>query len=187
MDEHSIIKGIRNAEDWAVEAVVDLYGDRLARSAYMVCGDRYLAEEAVQDAFLTLCRRIKTFRGDSSLYTWLYRVTVNHAKNKTRNHWFKKVLPREEAEFEETPDYRTPEQSVVESEAMDEVRRSLSSLPLIYRQVIDLYYIQELRVREIADMLKVSEGTIKSRLSRARERLGKILGERWAEKNEYKG
>ena len=69
----------------------------------------------------------------------------------------------------------------MEIEASDEIRRSLSTLPLAYRQVIDLYYIQELKVREIAMVLGVSEGTVKSRLSRARERLEKILGERWAE------
>jgi RNA polymerase sigma factor (sigma-70 family) len=184
MDEQSIIKGLKNMEDWAVEAVVGLYGDRLTRSAYTMCRDQYLAEEAVQDAFLTLCRKIDSFREDASLYTWLYRVTINHARNKTRNRWFKKVLPQEEERFEETPDYRTPEQRAVEIEASDEIRRSLSMLPLIYRQVIDLYYIQELKVSEIAIMLGVSEGTVKSRLSRARERLGKILGERWAECDE---
>jgi RNA polymerase sigma-70 factor (ECF subfamily) len=181
MDEQKIIKGLKNMEDWAVEAVVELYGDRLTKSAYMVCSDRYLAEEAVQDAFLTLCRKIDSFREDSSLYSWLYRITINHARNKTRNRWFRKVLPREEEQFEEAPDYRTPEQRVVEIEASDEIRRSLSMLSLPYRQVIDLYYIQDLKVREIAMLLGVSKGTVKSRLSRARERLGKILGERWAE------
>jgi len=91
MDEHKIIKGLKNMEDWAVEAVVELYGDRLTKSAYMVCSDRYLAEEAVQDAFLTLCRKIDSFREDSSLYSWLYRITINHARNKTRNRWEIKV------------------------------------------------------------------------------------------------
>lgn len=179
MDERSIVKGIKNSEDWAVEAVVDLYGNRLVKSAFMVCGDRQLAEEAVQDAFLTLCRKIDSFREDSSLYTWLYRIAINTAKNKTRNRWFKKVLPREKAQFEETPDYRTPEQSIVKSEVSDEVRRSLSMLPLIYRQAIDLHYIQDLKVREVADVLGVSEGTIKSRLARGRQRLAEILDERW--------
>lgn len=181
MDEQKIIKGLKNMEDWAVEAVVELYGDRLIKSAYTVCSDQCLAEEAVQDAFLTLCHKINSFREDSSLYTWLYRITINHARNKTRNRWFRRVLPREEEQFQETPDYRTPEQRVMEIEASDEIRRSLSMLPLAYRQVIDLYYIQELKVREIAMVLGVSEGTVKSRLSRARERLEKILGERWAE------
>ena len=181
MDEQKIIKGLKNMEDWAVEAVVELYGDRLIKSAYTVCSDQCLAEEAVQDAFLTLCHKINSFREDSSLYTWLYRITINHARNKTRNRWFRRVLPREEEQFQETPDYRTPEQRVMEIEASDELRRSLSTLPLAYRQVFDLYYILEIKVRESAMVLGVSEGTVKSRLSRARERLGKILGERWAE------
>ena len=131
MDEQKIIKGLKNMEDWAVEAVIELYGDRLTKSAYTVCSDQYLAEEAVQDAFLTLCHKINSFREDSSLYTWLYRITINHARNKTRNRWFRKVLPREEEQFQETPDYRIPEQRVMEIEASDEIRRSLSMLPCV--------------------------------------------------------
>jgi len=181
MDEQSIIKGIKNAEEWAVEAAVEMYGDRLVKSAYMVCGDRHLAEEAAQDAFLTLCCRIQGFRGDASLYTWLYRITINNARNKTRNRWFRKVLPWEGPDFEKQPDCITPEKSVIDGETSEEIWRALSMLPLIYRQVIDLYYMQELKVREIADVLDVSEGTIKSRLARARERLKDLLNERWAE------
>ncbi len=182
MDDLIIIKGLKKSEEWAVEAVLETYSDRLLKSAFSITGDRHTAEEVVQDALLTVCRKIDSFRGTSSLYTWMYRITVNLAKNRTRSRWFRKVYVQEDPiKYGNPSEGLTPEDSVIAEENTREITALLRDLPLIYRQVVDLYYIQEFKISDMARLLGVSEGTIKSRLARARNRLGSLMKERWTE------
>ena len=75
----------------AYSELVDTYGDKLLHMAYMIVGDRQIAEDVVQETFVTLYEKLDTFRGDSSLYTWLTRVTLNKAKNKVRPSFLQRI------------------------------------------------------------------------------------------------
>ena len=115
-----------------------------------------------------------TFRGDSSVKTWLLRITMNVCKDLRRSFWFRRVwtgkLP------ERTADDGLPEQQVIEREQNRGLWEQVLDLPSPLKDVIILYYYQELDVKiEIARVLEVPEGTVRSRLHRARK-IEKELG-----------
>jgi RNA polymerase sigma-70 factor (ECF subfamily) len=156
-----------------IQQWIDLYGDDVLKIAYMYLRDKSKAEDAFQEVFLRAFRQMDTFRGDSSVKTWLLRITMNVCKDLRRSFWFRRVwtgkLP------ERTADDGLPEQQVIEREQNRGLWEQVLDLPSPLKDVIILYYYQELDVKEIARVLEVPEGTVRSRLHRARERLKKNL------------
>ncbi len=133
------------------------------------------AFDVAQDAFIKAWRRIDTFKGDSAFSTWLYRICSNTAKDALvqRNKAYC------EGELEEhIPDRsKTPEESAIENERAEELRRALNMLEPHMREMIILREFEELSYSEISEHLGLELGTVKSRLNRARERLREILSE----------
>lgn len=143
------------------------------------------APDVLQDVFLKVFKGIRSFNGDSSLKTWIYRIAVHEASNHRRS-WLRRKLREafsldddrrhsegflaRSAERPETP-YEVAEQA--ERQAM--VRRALASLAQPYRTVVVLREIEDFSYQEIAELLGVSEGTVKSRLMRGRELLKRKL------------
>lgn len=181
MTENQIVQGLIKGNDEAVEALINTYGDKLLRTALAITGDRATAEEAVQDTLLQVCRKISSYKGDSSLLTWIFRININIAKNKLRSSWFKKVSLHDpgEALFTNLPfKDQGPEENLLTQERHNEVLECLKILPLKYREVVVLFYIQELTTAELSSILNQSAGTIKSKLSRGRILLKQKLEER---------
>lgn len=174
-DEKELVAGLQAAEEWAVEELVEAYGDKLLRTALCIVKDYHLAEEIVQETYLKVCRAIKSFDGRSSLYTWLYRIVVNCSRNSLRRRKFNLVglglnLDRNPSSI------ASPEDEMVLRERNAAVYRALSRLPCKYREVLTLYYLAELTVDEIAEVLNEPTGTVKSKLSRGRRKLREALG-----------
>ena len=133
-----------------------------------------LAEDAAQEAFLAAWRGLPRFRGDSRFSTWLYRLTTNAAIDCLRRE--KRHRDTDDLDGVELPDGGdTPQESAERSETQTAVRAALSALSEEHRQVLLLRYMQELDYGEIAAALDVSEGTVKSRISRAKARLKELL------------
>ena len=154
--------------------------------AYRVLGDHDDALELSQEVFLTVFRKLHTFRGESSLKTWLYRITLNKAANRLR--WWKVRRKGQSVSIEgmnhsalmtlnlaTSHGIRTPEQSVIGREVAEGFQQCLLKLPLKYRLVVVLRDIQGLAYEEIASATGISIGTVKSRLARAREQLREML------------
>ena len=141
------------------DKICEKYGDRLYAAAFNICRQQQDAEDAVQDALLAYYRTNKEFESEEHIKAWLLRVTVNAAKSTKRLFWNKNRTSYEEymdsLVFEEPSD-RT---------LMDEVL----ALPEKYRIVIHLFYFEEYKTREIAEILKLSENTVKTRLSNGRK------------------
>jgi RNA polymerase sigma factor (sigma-70 family) len=166
--------------EWNFEAILDEYGEKLIRLAFLYVKDWSAAEDIVQDAFLRFYQKSHQFKGESSLLTYLSRIVINLSYNYLRKSRYKTILGLDALRGIVSND-RSIEEEVENNQAHSELAAEILSLPLKYREAIILYYYQELKVHEISDLLQTSENTVKSRLSRARTLLKKSLHEKGLE------
>ena len=141
-----------------LEQAVKSYGDGLLRLCFLYLHDRHLAEDAVQETFLRAFRSYGSFRKDSSEKTWLTRIAINVCKSALRQ---EQPLPLSEA----------PEGSYESRFRDDTVLQAVCALSQTLREVILLYYFQELSTPEIGQVLHLPRNVITARLSRARAQL----------------
>lgn len=155
-----------------VDEWMRLYGDRIIRVVYLIIDDYHVAEEITQEVFVRAFKSMNSFRGDSSAYTWLYRIALNLSRNHLNR---KSKISFRPLKIEEKEDVLTesPEEKMVRKDLSRKIRDSIMQLSLIYREVIILHYFEDLKVSEIAQVLQQPEGTVKSKLSRGREALEK--------------
>lgn len=153
----------------STKELVSMYQSSLFAIAFNVCKNVQDAEDIVQDTFIQYYISKKEFDNERHLRAWLIRVAVNKAKNVNRTFWRQNKLSLED--YMESLTFETPED--------ERLFETVMSLPEKYRIVIHLFYYEDYTVREIADILKLSESNIKVRLSRGREMLRKILKEEW--------
>lgn len=147
--------------------LLDTYGDRLLRLCTLYLRDIHLAEDALQDTMLRAWRARDTFRGDSGAATWITHIAVNVCRDYLRSPWKRRRAPAEELDtlFAPTDDPQLD----------DTLPHAVMNLSRPLREVVILYYYQELKAREIADMLHLPISTVTARLSRAREQLRHVL------------
>jgi len=172
------------------EEVFDRYHSMVFHLAYRVLGDREEALDVAQEVFFTIYRKMHRFRGDSSLKTWIYRIAINVASNRCR--WWNRLrrrgtvsldehLSRDSARsLSETLEAggRSPEEALMLQEERNEIERSLLRLPVPQRVAVVMRDIDGLSYEEIARAMRVSLGTVKSRIARGREELKKRLNGR---------
>ncbi|MGI6686782.1 MAG: sigma-70 family RNA polymerase sigma factor [Christensenellales bacterium] len=154
-----------------ISRIMTQYGRELKRMCYMYLKDQALAEDAVQDTFLKAYKALNDFREESSEKTWLMRIAVNTCKDYLRTAWFRRVDRRRTLD-------ELPEQGHEPQMPDPTVMQEIMSLSVKHREVILLRYYQEMEIADIAAALNLPEGTVKSRLARAREKLATKL-ERW--------
>ncbi len=157
-----------------IERLMDAHGAEIVRLCYLYMKEYSLAEDAAQEAFIRAYRGLPGFRGESSEKTWLTRIAINICKNMLRSPWRRlmdwRIMPE-----------RLPEPAC-ELEPRDQgVLREVLRLPQRQREVILLYYYQEMKVREIAALLKIPQATVSTRLARARAKLKERLEGWWLE------
>ena len=150
-----------------IEQLIDTYSDYLYRIAFIYTKDRLAAEEVVQDVFLKYYHRSEQFKGDASLKTYLVKMTMNRSCDYLRS-WKNKKHNMLEF-FQGTT--KGTEQLYVEQELRAEITAAVLTLPVKDREVLLLYYYEEMTVFEIAEVLEVAVSTVKSRLQRARKKL----------------
>lgn len=153
----------------SIEELIDLYGDQLLRLCLLYLGDRQLAEDALQETLIKAWTRWDTFRGESSVKTWLTHIAVNTCRDMLRSGWFRMMRRSEPVEklF-----YLSAPGDVQEDTA---VRDAVLRLPGKYREVVLLHYDQDMKIREIAEALDLSPNSVSTRLRRAKALLMKEL------------
>lgn len=170
----------------AFQVLVEKHQKKMLNIAYRITGDYEEACETVQEAFLSAFKAIKKFRGEAAFSTWLTGITMNHARNrlkKMRSHAHHEGMSIDDPVETETGqtfyDYPSQEKPIIEQlekkELQAKVQKCIDTLDDEFREVLILRDIQEFSYDEIHDILKIPEGTIKSRLFRAREALKNCL------------
>jgi len=152
-----------------IEQLIDRYGDDILRLCTAYLGDRQLAEDAFQETFVKAWKNLSAFRGDSSEKTWLCRIAVNTCRDMLRSGWlrmWKRSQPVEMLMSLTTGETPQPPSPVLEA---------VGRLSGKYREVVVLYYDQNLNVREISELLHLPVNTVTTRLRRARGLLQKAL------------
>jgi RNA polymerase sigma-70 factor, ECF subfamily len=161
----------------ALGQVFSRHKDHLYRIAFRVLGSREEAEDAVQDGLLAATRNLKSFEGRSQFSTWLTRVVINAAlmrRRKMRGYTTTSIdrqypdeggLSLADKIADSRPD---PEETYAREEHLTMVRRGLETLPASYRSALWLRDVEGMSTQEAAQALRISEGTVKSRLHRAR-------------------
>lgn len=174
--EAELVRELKKGSELAVAVLVERYSDQLLYVALGICGDLHKAEEVVQDTMLQACRKIGSFGQQAALSTWLYRITVNLAKNSVRNTWLRRITPWEEQKLHllAAPTTSQPELMALRQETQLKVIELLQQLPVKYREVLALYYLQELNITEVSHILGQPEGTVKSKLSRGRSKFKEL-------------
>lgn len=154
--------------------LMDEYGQDVTRLAYTYTKQKPLAEDIAQEVFIKCYENLDKFRNESTYKTWLYRITVNLCKDRLRSWSFKNIVLTEFFVKTKSTD-KSPEIEMVGKEEGRILSEKILSLPVKYREVIMLYYYEEMTYHQISECLNVSLQTIKSRLHRARLLLKKLL------------
>jgi RNA polymerase sigma-70 factor (ECF subfamily) len=166
----------------ALEQLMAEYGTKVLHLAHFYLKDRHLAEDVTQEVFLKAYNHWHAFRGESAVYTWLYRITVNLCRDKARTAWWRRLIPvadprqgEEDREWEQIAPESTPEEVLLDKDQREQLLQLIHRLPDHYREVLLLYYYQDLSTVEIATVLETNENTVKTRLFRARQLLKESL------------
>jgi RNA polymerase sigma-70 factor (ECF subfamily) len=162
----------------AFEDFLDLYGARVHRLVRRYIGNPSDAEDVTQEIFVDLYRSIGRFRGRSALYTWVYRVAVNHCLKSCQRARPESVPLEDVMKTNIHPSDRLsdPHFAATRSELADQVTGALGQLSPLHRDVVILHELHGLTYQECAEVLDVPVGTVKSRLSNAFRRLRDLLG-----------
>lgn len=152
----------------ALERLLNLYGTKVYRMALMFLKDPGRAEEVAQDVFLKLWNVLPAYDGRASPGTWLYTIARNTCLTAARSEAYRTAVSIDASNEPSAP-------ATVLKDV--ELAQCLDRLPDIQREVITLFYLQEKSVQDVALMLNLPEGTVKSHLHRARKALAALLGE----------
>jgi RNA polymerase sigma-70 factor (ECF subfamily) len=184
VSDAELVRRFKGGDRAAYSAIVERYQHRVYTLCARWMGNDRIAEEVAQDVFLALYRSLADFRGDAQLSTWIFRVAINHCKNR-------KQYRRRRAEDQHEPleglgdddgpkrqlaaDGPPPDAGLHRDEAELLVREGLAALDDEQRAIIVMRDVDDRSYEEIAEILDLPRGTVKSRLHRARAELAKLL------------
>jgi RNA polymerase sigma-70 factor (ECF subfamily) len=173
-DDTVLAQRLADGESDAFDRVVTLYQARVARLAHRLMGWGGDVEDVVQDVFLTVLRKSRSFRGQSSLWTWLTVITLNCCRRRLRRGTLLRrfLLSRRDSGAGAAP---AADHAAVDGETNRCVRESVAALPAADREVIVLYYLEQRPVVEISGLLGVRTNAVHVRLHRARAKLSAAL------------
>ena len=161
----------------AFEILVQRHGTRVYNLCLRILGDPDEAADASQDTFLSALRKLSTFRGDAAFTTWLHRVTVNACYDSLRRKRRRPLLQVVRDEDDERREASLPAPDHADQVVFSvDVGRALQEVPEEFRVVLVMADVQDLPYDEIARVLEIPVGTVKSRVFRGRAALGRALG-----------
>lgn len=184
MEDREIIEQVKNGDTDAFGLIVERYQDRVYNLALRISGNPEDASDLAQEAFFRAWRSLSGFQFDSAFSTWLFRLVhnlcIDHLRSRKRKAALSMTVTDDESdagvEYEIPDPAPDPEQALLAMEDRRLIAQAMNELPPDYREILTLRAINDLGYGQIAEILKLQEGTVKSRLSRARAQLkNKIL------------
>lgn len=181
-EDAALLVRLRQGDPDAFEALVRMHQDRLYDFCVRMVGDREEAHDLVQEVFVSVHQNVRRFREDAKLSTWLFRITKNHCINRLK--YLKRRGRGRSEEFDESsalwvdgPDAPpAPDAALDSARERARVQWAISQLEPDARMLVALRDIEGLSYDEIIEITELPEGTVKSRLHRAREKLANLLG-----------
>lgn len=167
---------IEDKED-LIDEIMNKYAQEVLQLVYSYVNNKEVAEDVTQDIFVKCYKSLHTYKGNSNLKTWLWRIAINHCKDYLKSWYNKKVIVTEDDFTYMESQKESVEQIVIQNAEDSRLASAVMSLPIKYREVIYLFYYEELSIKEIATVIEVKENTIKTRLKKAKELLKKGLEE----------
>ena len=181
-EESLLVLRLQANEDAAYDELVRAYNAAIFHVAYRMLGETGEASDVVQEIFLKIFRNIGSFRGDASLKTWMFRIAFSEILNRLR--WWKTRHRSSTVSLDDAPNgnarqvadgHPTPLEALESKERETAIQKALGRLSKDHRSIIVLRDIEGFSYTEVADVLGISAGTVKSRLARARTELKKSL------------
>ncbi len=184
-----LVDRFKSGDQSAFDEMVSRYWDRIYSMVHQLLRNAQDAEEVTQDAFIRAHRGLVNFRGESAFSTWLYQIATNLARNRYWYWWRRK---RDFSDSLDAPvssensttlaeiipaELETPDDIAVTQEFVSRISRGMDRLSAKHREILILRNVKNMAYEEIAEILGISVGTVKSRIARARESLRSKLGE----------
>lgn len=176
--ESSLIKRAIQGDNDAFESLMSAYERKIYGLCLRMMGNRQDGEDAAQEAMVRIWQKLPQYRGEAAFSTWVYRVTASACTDAIRKRSLRAQPSLEamrEEGFEPQDGAPTPQQAVENTERREAMQRAIAGVPEQMRSVFLLRDVHGLSVEETARALNVSSGTVKSRLSRAREKIAAAL------------
>ena len=181
--ERTLLRRLRDRDERAFRELVETHRDRVFNITYRMLGDRAEAEDVAQEVFISVFKTIDSFREQAKFSTWLYRVTVNHCKNRIK--YLARRHDRDRDELDETshetngaagvPRHVQPDRALEGAQLEVLLQEAIAHLDDDQRVVVVLRDVEDLSIEEICEITGLPDGTVKSRLHRARLVLRKRL------------
>lgn len=180
-NDSELIRSFKEGNDVAFERIVLKYQDRIFNLCYRFLGNMQEAEDVAQDVFIKVFKALKRFRSESSFYTWIYRITVNTCKNRIKSLDYRRLKKKIQLPDETYTESNriaaavmsndSPAESMEKKERMKQIQTAINKLPPDQKAVIVLRDIEGFSYDEISEITGHKLGTVKSKLSRARNDL----------------
>ncbi len=175
--EHALVERLQAADPTAIGEAYDLHHGAVRAFARRLVGDEHAAEDLVHDVFVALPKAVGRFRGDASLKTFLIAVAVNHARHHVRSASRRRAAVERMAREPEPAGGASPEHDLRRQRLAVALTRALDGLPLEQRTAFVLCEVEERPSPEVAAIIGVPEGTVRSRLFHAKRKLRAALAE----------
>jgi RNA polymerase sigma factor (sigma-70 family) len=184
-EDSQLVNAARNGDMRAYDELIRRYQDRIYGTIYHMTSNHEDANDLAQETFIKAYSALKSFKGDSSFYTWVYRIAVNKTINFLKTRKNKKSLSLNDLDFnvENDPDLvafvsdKTPRRDAALAELQEKLNAAMQKLSDVHRMVVTLHDVQGLSHEEIANIMGCNVGTVRSRLFYARQQMQAYLSD----------
>jgi RNA polymerase sigma-70 factor (ECF subfamily) len=181
--DDQLLSEAKSGDQYAFDELCVRYRGMLKQRIFRMVRNREDAEDVLQETFLSAYRHLDSFRGTCRVSTWMTKIGINTAlmllRKRRSSHQIASELFSDDVQRFESPECRdpglNPEQRYMANQTLNKLRNAMQRLPANTRTLMDLYCVKELRLKEAAAILGISEGTAKSRILRGRRRLHRSL------------
>ena len=177
ISDEELARQLQQGNETALETMVSRYHSKIFAYIYRMSKNYHSANDITQEVFIKICRNINQYNAGFSFKTWIYTIASNTCKDYLKSAYVQKTIPGFEMGDHVRDDADTPEEFLQKQDEREAIMEVLNQLGDIHREVVVLRFYEELKIEEIALVLNIPVGTVKSRLSNGLHNLKKLLKE----------